>query len=301
MADPSEIAAALSYLHVDDRDEWVLAAMAVKSALGDSGFELWDQWSQAGESYRAGDAVAVWRSVDANGGITAATLFKRARDRGYRGTGSIEPPRLTDAERRERAASRAAREAARARSHQIASAKAESLIARSTLEVHDYLNHKGFPDEKGLVLDGHWLLVPMFYAKRLVGLQRIAPNGIKKFLSGQRAQGAYFQRGRGTTNIVVEGHATGLSVWAAFARLHLDISVFVAFSAGNMGPVAKALAGPVYLVADNDEKSAAGEIAAIRSGFPYWMPPVPGDANDFHRSHGIEALVQGLREMLNGA
>ena len=47
--------------------------MAVKSELGDGGFEIWDTWSQQDDSYRPADARAVWRSIGPGGGITVAT------------------------------------------------------------------------------------------------------------------------------------------------------------------------------------------------------------------------------------
>ena len=43
-----------------------------------------------------------------------------------------------------------------------------------------------------------------------------------------------------------------------------------------------------------------GEKYAKQTGLPYWMPPEPGtDANDYHQAHGVEALADALREVLN--
>ena len=63
--------------------------MAIKSAFGEDGFELWDAWSQGSASYRAPDARTVWRSIDPDGGVTLGTLFFEASRYGYaRGTSS---------------------------------------------------------------------------------------------------------------------------------------------------------------------------------------------------------------------
>ena len=53
--------------------------MAVKSELGEAGFEVWDEWSQQADSYNAKDARDVWKSIRANGKVTGGTLFHEAR------------------------------------------------------------------------------------------------------------------------------------------------------------------------------------------------------------------------------
>lgn len=58
------------------RDEWVKTAMAAKSEGID--FNTWNNWSSAGKSYNEKDAHSVWRSTDANGGITGGTLLYMA-------------------------------------------------------------------------------------------------------------------------------------------------------------------------------------------------------------------------------
>ena len=57
--------------------------MAVKAALGDAGFELWDAWSSTGTKYDASEMRSQWRSFQAEGGITAGTLFHFAKQHGW--------------------------------------------------------------------------------------------------------------------------------------------------------------------------------------------------------------------------
>lgn len=86
-ADPgderSRIRDALALIPSEERALWVRIGMAVKSALGEEGFDLWDEWSRRAQSYREPDARAVWRSIDPQGGITLGTLFFEARKYGY--------------------------------------------------------------------------------------------------------------------------------------------------------------------------------------------------------------------------
>lgn len=78
-----EVACALSYIPSDSRDLWVRIAMAVKAALGDGGFEIWDAWSRTADSYDAADAWDVWKSIGP-GRIGTGTLIHIARHYGWR-------------------------------------------------------------------------------------------------------------------------------------------------------------------------------------------------------------------------
>ncbi len=72
----------------------------------------------------------------------------------------------------------------------------------------------------------------------LNGLQFIMPDGSKKFKTGTMVAGCYFAIGtlKGNTLLICEGLATGLSLYQATGHM-----VVVAFSAGNLKPVAEAL------------------------------------------------------------
>jgi len=79
----SRVQTALGYIPADDRELWLRIGMAIKSALGEEGFALWDNWSRSSERYCEADARAVWRSIDADGGVTIGTLFFEAAKHGY--------------------------------------------------------------------------------------------------------------------------------------------------------------------------------------------------------------------------
>lgn len=83
------------------------------------------------------------------------------------------------------------------------------------------------------------LLIPMWVSGvGLVNLQRIYPDGTKRFLKGGRVTGAYSVIGslnNANRVLVCEGWATG----ATLAQLH-GLPVVVAFNAGNLMPVCQA-------------------------------------------------------------
>jgi hypothetical protein len=79
----ARIHAALRCVPADDRDRWLRIGMAIKAALGEDGFELWDAWSRSSDRYHATDARTVWHSIRPDGGIGLGTLFFEAAKHGY--------------------------------------------------------------------------------------------------------------------------------------------------------------------------------------------------------------------------
>ena len=91
MSSHDRIRDALEYIPAGDRDIWLRMGMAVKSELGDEGFDIWDTWSRSGESYDARDAKDVWKGIRANGKVTGGTLFHEAKARGWANGSHISP------------------------------------------------------------------------------------------------------------------------------------------------------------------------------------------------------------------
>jgi len=172
---------------------------------------------------------------------------------------------------------------------------ARHKVSKATLQTHPYLAKKGFPKMRGLVLDG-LLLVPARIGAEIVSLQEITSDGMKTTLKDSRIGGASFTIGSGRDEILVEGYATGLSVWTAASGLHLPVRVTCCFAAANVAAVAERRPNAV-VVADNDKPLpqfgglGAGEFYAHRTGLPWVMPPVlKTDANDLHPAEGLPAL-----------
>lgn len=182
---------------------------------------------------------------------------------------------------------------------------AQMMLRDAEIKEHQYLIYKGFDSEHGFV-SGIELLIPMrnVLTNELQTLQRIywiaeERRYEKKMLSGGRAKGAVFVLGSKNAHesILCEGYATGLSIKKAAESIGLKLSVIVCFSDSNMVYVASQIKTKCFVFADND-KSKAGENAAIKTGLSYVMADEVGqDANDLMLSHGLFAVSQKLMEV----
>ena len=183
--------------------------------------------------------------------------------------------------------------------HEAARELAATLISECEHGKHPYLASKGFPEALGLVHTSGDLLIPMRDCQDygvINSVQRIKPDGGKKFLPGGKAKGSIFIIARGARGerFLVEGYATGLSVQAALIQLCKRCEIWVCFSAGNLVYVSQFVRRPAYVVADNDA-SFAGLKAARETGLSYVVPDTIGeDGNDLHQRAGIRALVELL-------
>jgi hypothetical protein len=178
-----------------------------------------------------------------------------------------------------------------------AAARAEKIIGQCMTHTHDYLIAKGFKEEKGLVWfkdRKEFLVIPMRDAAgQIVGAQTISQQGEKKFLYGQKTNGANFMMGRVGVNVLCEGFATGLSIREALRHLKVLARVVVCFSAHNIRAVADGMK-PGLVVADHD-KGGVGEEAAKKTGWPYWISEREGeDFNDMHRGQGLARAALSL-------
>lgn len=183
---------------------------------------------------------------------------------------------------------------------QDARAKAEDMVKAAKLEPHPYLAAKGFPTEKGLVLDGE-LLVPMrefTLYRQINSVQRIKADGTKLFLPGGKAKGSVFFIGPPMVreNWYCEGYANGLTLVLAAKHLHRQVRAVVCFSASNLAFVAKEI-GRGFVYADNDE-SLTGQRAAESTGLPWTMSETVGhDVNDDFLTNGIGYVCKQMRAL----
>ena len=155
--------------------------------------------------------------------------------------------------------------------------------------VATYLDRKGVVHEVGIryAADGT-VLVPMIRyditetqqeaegytgPRRLVGLQKIAPDGTKRFNKGIGMEGAACRLGgrpkTGEPILITEGLATGLTLRMATSGAY---AVFVAFNAGNIPRVAQILralypTSAILLCADDDAYLASSLNKLLRENF----------------------------------
>lgn len=176
----------------------------------------------------------------------------------YEGMDSMERARIEQAQR-DQANAELAKRMGRSKSAALrARAQWEGARKSPPAGIENYLQRKGVDHIKGLRYfpDGT-LIVPMIRydvteekeqdpeykgPRRLCGLQKIAPDGSKRFNSGMSKEGAACRLGpapsRGGLIMIVEGLATGLSISMATEQKY---PVYVVFDAGNILPAAKIL------------------------------------------------------------
>ncbi|MDR0273985.1 MAG: DUF927 domain-containing protein [Burkholderiaceae bacterium] len=305
------------------RDDWARVAMALKSEYPDgAGFDLFDEWSQRdADGYDAKAVRDTWKSVKAAGGVTIATLLRMAQEHGFELPKASAPatapdPAQQQRQRQQRAEREQAERQAKQQAQAAAAGRARALwdAASPAPPDHGYLKRKGVPPHGLRVGADGQLLVPVLDAAgALWNVQRIAPekpaDGAtdKKFLRDARVSGCWHLLGDlagADVALAAEGYATAASVHEATGR-----PVAVAFNAGNMKAVAKALrqqapGALIVLCGDDDQDTqrrtgknpgadaaqAAARLAHGVAVLPVGLPVGFKDFNDLHQHAGLDAV-----------
>ena len=333
------------------RDEWAKVAMAIKSEFPDeTGFDLFDAWSQtAGDVYNAKATRDTWKSVRASGGVTVGTLLHLAKQNGWEAPKGQQPASQPDPE----AAARLARERAeRAQAEQASIEAAQASAAQAAADLwasasdsgnSPYLELKGVAGVGVRYLPDGTLLVPMrdvdgvLWNVQCIAPQK-APNGTDKRygpprVKGGRKQGLWHVLGAlplpdaagaagGPSDGLVGAPAVVLLAegYATAGSLHMGTGhpVVVAFDAGNLATVAKALQqlcpGALLVVCGDDDadteartgtnpgKQKATAAAKAVKGlalFPDGLPPGGSDFNDLHAHVGGDAGLAAVRVIID--
>ncbi|WNV04979.1 toprim domain-containing protein [Candidatus Methylospira mobilis] len=190
-----------------------------------------------------------------------------------------------------------------------AQAQAEWEAASLASPTHAYLVKKGI-QAHGTRIDAQGrLLVPVHGADgNIQSLQRIAPDGNKRFFSGGRMKRGHYWLGmpeNGAILLIAEGFATGASLHES-----TGYSVCIAFSAWNLSSVAqmirKQYPGARLLICGDDDTQTEGNpgrtkateaAESVAAGVVF--PADAGDFNDFHQSQGLEAVRHQIEQVLN--
>jgi putative DNA primase/helicase len=215
--------------------------------------------------------------------------------------------------------------------HAANRAREQWKVATPARDDHPYLLRKHVPAEGLRTFTDGTLVVPMWHwdesaaSSRIVGLQKISPEGVKRFTKNMAKEGSAWRIGAvpqpGQTILVAEGVATGLSIRLATGRAH---PVFVAFDAGNVVPVVSMLRvrypdSAIVICADDDWQTTLPDGTPWNPGLDYasraamacraWVcAPVFPDAsrrgvkwtdwNDLHVEVSLEAAATQLAEAL---
>lgn len=322
---------ALAHVPAHDHAMWVRMGMAVKSELGEDGFDLWDEWSQRDDSYSTSAARSTWHSFKAGGKVTIATLFHEAKRHGYRGNGHARAPVPTQAEREERE-----RQERQAEAREVEKRAAAAKVAADVFKValparadHPYLVRKHVPPVVTLrelpaselarlvgyavksgdeSLAGRVLIAAIRDGDVISSLEFIDEAGSKSALAGGAKSGGYWsaQRmpegdGEGLTLHLCEGVATTIT-----AHVAADAPAFAALSCHNLPKAARALRarypraaiivcgelGHTARYAHEAAQAVAGTVA-----FPAFADAGPhdgADLNDLAEAEGMDAVKRAL-------
>lgn len=178
---------------------------------------------------------------------------------------------------------------------------------------NNYLNKKNVRPY-GIKEYKNCLVVPLYdILGKLWALQFIDAEGNKRFLSGGKKKGCFFAIGSlegAEKAFICEGYATGATIYEC-----MQIPVVVAFDAGNLKPVAKAIHNKypqlkLFICADNDAYSEvntgvekarkAAQIPGVQLIIPQFkdISTKPTDFNDLMILEGKDAVKVSLEQML---
>jgi len=267
--DIDRIREALQFIDPSDRKTWVEMGMAIHAEFADTGFDLWEAWSQQAENYKASSVRDVWKGFRAGGGKNIGSLIREAKAQGWRDDGGHQIPTPEElAERRRIAAERAAKEEAEIARERADTAKKATAILKAATEAkadHPYLSRKrvspvatlreidagaaaailGYPPKSGgELLTGRLLVVPVKQGEAISTLELIDGDKRKAALAGRGSKvGGYWATerlpngdGAGLTLLIGEGVATVLSAKEATGR-----PAIASLSSGNLPAVAEAM------------------------------------------------------------
>ncbi len=219
-----------------------------------------------------------------------------------------EPERAAVQKRIEQAMAQRAQE--QNRRHRIARERALKVWEKAKPETgdHPYLVRKRVKPHGIRRVDDLLIIIPMYDTEGVLQcLQLITPKGKKGFMHGGKVSGHHFIIGRpGKTVCIAEGFATAASIHEATGH-----PVAVAFTAGNLKPVAEALRNRYHeaqliICADNDQWTddnvglkKAREAAIAVTGLlavPQFKDrsSKPTDFNDLERLEGAEEVKRQI-------
>jgi phage/plasmid primase-like uncharacterized protein len=250
------------------RDLWFSILAAIKSEYGEAGRDLAETWSQTDPSFNAQDFRDVWKSIKPGGGVKIGTLFRVAKQHGWRDDQPhIKPTAEQIAQRQREADKRTQKENLDLYRKREQAAKTAQTVYRAAplapannpyqvrkgvspepmlkelpaSELAKILNYA--PQSDGQPLTGNILIAPIMQGGQLASLEFIDESGRKSALSGGAKAGGYTPlqampkgNGKGLTLLIGEGLASCMTAKQATGYL-----AFAALSSGNLLAVAKEL------------------------------------------------------------
>lgn len=322
------IRSALAHVPVGGHDDRIRIAFALKSELGNEGFDLWDSWYRdRGTTYDPTESKAVWKSARPDGKVSIGTLFFEAKGNGWRDDGAHPTltPEQIETQRRENK-ERDAQAAADQRARQDdARDQAADILEAATddPQSHPYAAKK----KKGIPLGprvkrGPWpqrgwtdaLLIPVFQPDgRVWSVEAINVDGKKDTLRDSKTAGGFHHFGKitGAHRVLI---GEGIATTAAGHDADGSPAMAARFR-GNLkavGQLARKLAAPnaqIVFMADNDPKDDGTNpgietaIEAARScGGVVAVTGVEGKSDfwDLWAINGSDAVREAIEKALQG-
>src|SRR5471032_1860940 len=304
---------ALTYIQPNDRAVWYRIGMALKSEFGEEGFNLFQTWSEGGDSFDVKAVQSTWKSCKPGGPVTIATLIAEAKQGGFNPKDHAPAAPLSAAEAARLRHERAERDSAAAAELASNQATASLEAARTWGAAQDagassYLMRKGVAGHGVRYAASDVLLVPLRDgAGTLWNVQRIFAGGDKRFFTGGRVSAFFHLIGAAAVSpwlLIAEGYATAATLHEATGH-----AVMVAFNEANVRHVAAAARAffplsRVLLCADDDRETEAklgknpgiaAAVAAAKIVRAVWCKPdglTRGmtDFNDLASLVGLDAV-----------
>ncbi|MBO7381212.1 MAG: PriCT-2 domain-containing protein, partial [Neisseriaceae bacterium] len=268
----NEIRTALTYIDATERQTWVSVGTALKTEFGETGFNLFDDWSQTAQNYKSKDAKDAWRSFRI-GKSNIGYIINQAKQNGWvrEKQQPMNANEMAERQRRNEAIAKQA-ENQRIKAQKAAAEYAQNIWnkAKPVNPNHAYLQKKGINNPSVLASirqDKDALILPLRNRGEIVGIQKIFANGDKRFNRDIEKKGSALVIGNRDEMqhgfLMAEGFATAATLYIATGK-----PVVVAFDAGNLKEVSGSLKEfvqnhqtPVLICADKDENQT-GEIKA---------------------------------------
>lgn len=333
MSDIDRARDALSYIPVGGHDERMRVAASLKSAFGDEGRWLWDEWrGDRGKD----DARSTWKSLKQNGERTIASLYYEAKKHGWtdsrRYNGRQKPyvPKqyvndneATLAEEKKQAASKARSIMARATKAEPDNPylvlkqlqPVESLFEVKAKDVAEILGYQ--PRSKGELLTGRLLVVPIVQNGEISTVEFIDGQKRKASLPGHGTRSrAYWATSQlpdedraGCVIFIGEGMATTLTV-----SVSKGLPGVAALSCSNLVVVANIMrehypSATLVILADLNKKTGkpdrhaveAAELVKGRLAVPVFgeeRDDGQTDFNDMMIKSGLDSVARVIDNLL---
>lgn len=308
-----QIRLALSFCDVEDQETWVMCGMAVKSELGESGKQMWLDWSMLGSTYNQKQALNRWRSFKLNGGTRIGSLIHEAKKWGFKFDANQNKVSKHVVEQRKiqrlEIEKQAEKEIQDQKKLQALKAIEAQAIWRKTkpCDSHPYLMRKDVLAHGLRLNDKGDLVVPLYAYGKIVSVQTINADGEKKYMYGAQKSGVYNVIGSVTDSILIcEGWATGATLHEA-----TQLCVFVSLDSGNLPNVAAVVRkmhplSKIIICADNDQYKKvntglkAADKAACKADADVVYPifkdvsTKPTDFNDLYILEGYSPIIDAV-------